>query len=321
MNVRILTLDELGPEHDLGVLVLRNLAHGDLAGIAHASRWRKEFQRLAPYGGLYAVEGDNVLSMVEVHRLHYTAPSGEFPVGGLAYVSTDPKARRQGLAHRLIQEILVRERADGMDWVLLWTGRSMVAHALYCKLGFEDVLSPPRAIRFVPSEAATTEGVRLRVMSDSEAERLGALRERMARGRVGFVRRAPDHIARMERIGLLDRSCVLVLERSGAPVGYVILHKNMDGYVTWEMVAPESADRRALLDAIEATAAGHPVQYGFMPVELWREELERRGYRIITDNYGTLMARSLRHELSAAEMQSALGTTSQRFISQELDGF
>ena len=144
-TVQILTLEELRPEHEAGVAGLRYIAHSDLYGTEVLRRWRDWGFPLADYLALYAVEGDDVLATVEVHRPRFVLPRGVETVAGLAYVATRPRSARQGLAQRLISEVFEREKSAGLRWVLLWTGKHNVAHGLYEKLGFSDVWAPRRS--------------------------------------------------------------------------------------------------------------------------------------------------------------------------------
>jgi GNAT superfamily N-acetyltransferase len=323
VTVRFLALDELRPEHELGVVQLRQIAFGEAYGTDVLRQWKALGFPLASYTALYAVDGAQVLAGVEVHRPWFTTPEGTSRVGGLAYVSTRPMASRQGHAGRLIQEVLERQRAEGDPWVILWTSRSNGAHGLYEQLGFSDVGDLPRAFRLVPKGTAPPEGFVVRRARPEDLAALDELRNAMARGRTGFVRREPGHLARFTKTHLLSIEDIVVLEEAGRPAAYGLLQKNFEGFGmgAWESVAPEERLRGPLLQALESEAAGRWLTAAVSPFSWWHPAMRERGYAIARDSFGVLMACPLGEPVPVRQRATRLGTDREAFISQTTDHF
>jgi GNAT superfamily N-acetyltransferase len=320
MQVR--SLDELGPEHELGVAILRDRAFGEPNGTGRLRRKIELGYPYAPYRGLYVVEGAAVHAMIEMRRLRFTSRKGEETMGGLAYVSTRPGVARMGLARGLIAEALTREKSEGIDHVLLWTGRSMVAHALYEKLGFVDVLSPPLAYHQVPGDTLSPPGYVLRTPEPVELPVLEALHSQMAQGGFGFTSRYPGAIAGWIGAGKGALSDVHVLERAGTIVGYSLTRDMGGGGLrSWESISPHEGDRLALLQALEGLSRGRLISISPMPTAAWGEMLSRRGYVLSKDSWGTLMALTIGAPSPPFEMRQALGTDDPHFLCQLLDDF
>ena len=320
-TVQILTLEELRPEHEAGVAGLRYIAHSDLYGTEVLRRWRDWGFPLADYLALYAVEGDDVLATVEVHRPRFVLPRGVETVAGLAYVATRPRSARQGLAQRLISEVFEREKSAGLRWVLLWTGKHNVAHGLYEKLGFSDVWATRRALRRVPGAVSLPSGYSAREALEADLPILDALQGTMAQGRPGFSARPRGHLSRCCRADLAGLRDLMVLEYAGRPVGYGLLRKAWEGFTGWESVVEAATHREALLRALEGRAADRWLVLGTTPTDLWEDACRKEGFQILPDSYGVLMARPVVDLLSPAERPRVLGTDRPGFICQAFDFF
>lgn len=323
MAIRVLTLDELSEAHDLSVAALRSTAFSDLYGKDRLLKWREAGVPMTPYTALYAVDGAEVQSMLEVHRFSLQTTAGVATAAGLAYVCTREKSTRRGLATLLIHEVMDRERKAGTEWLLLGTGRHLVAHALYQKLGFKDLWSSGRAIRKIPAGMEVPKRYRMRPMGDADALHLERLREEMGRGCYGFVHRQPPHVKRCVGIGRVESSQVLVITPTGGqlPVAYGILRRSDQGFICWEAVASLPEHRSPLVQALESRAAGRWLLIGTSPEIVWREVLEARGYHFIPDSYGTWMALNLKREMPVSEMREVLRAGTPRFVMQDLDSF
>ncbi len=81
-------------------------------------------------------------------------PVGAERVLGVGDVITNPRDLRHGLATRLMAEVHSRARSDGLRLSFLTTRVSWAAHRAYEKLGYRDVYSAGRALRWVPRSPA-----------------------------------------------------------------------------------------------------------------------------------------------------------------------
>lgn len=321
MSVQIRTLDELQPEHELGVTALRYLAFRELYGTDVLRTWKRLGFPMAGYTALYAVDGSQVLATVEVHRPWFTTPEGTSRATGLAYVSTRPHATRRGLATRLVSEVIERQRAEGDLWALLWCGRHHVSHAVYERVGFSDVWESPRGFRRVAAGAKLPEGYQERTAREEDLPVLEELRDQMARGRTGFARRDPGHLTRFWKSDQLPLEELVVLEEHGRPVGYATLSKNLDGFQGSENVVAEERHRDPLLRALEARAGGKWLVLGASPYSWWGPVLHERGYSILRDSFGALMAYPLQEAVPVRKRAAQLGSDREGFISLSTDNF
>ncbi len=160
--MRIVDHDELPPSSQEQVHLLDMTAGWGALDFSEINHARKMGYPAADYFGVYAMEGTEVLSAVRVIELPFTTPKGVEEIAGVQGVVTRRDSGRTGLARQLLEEVHRREKAAGREFALLWTGRGMVAHGLYEKLGYVDVYTPELAIRHIPKRATEPEGHRLR---------------------------------------------------------------------------------------------------------------------------------------------------------------
>jgi GNAT superfamily N-acetyltransferase len=324
MTLRLLTLAELGPEHEAGIAMLRWKAFNDLIG----AEWLRRRVALgfpyADYGGLYAADGNDVLAMVEVNRPKFALRAGVETIGGFAYVCTRPSVSRMGLMKKLLKEALSREEAAGIRWMFHCTGRGLVAHALYERLGFMDVGAVTEAYGFCRPESrqTLTAGYSVRQPEKKDLESLDLLHDEFAKGRFGFSSRPKGHLSRWVESGGIALSSILMMARDGVPVAYAVTkpqgERSIGGF---EMVAPGPEDRVPLLQALESRADGNWLVVGCSPSNVWEPLLAERGYRVTRDTWGVCMAMPLGRELSAGEMRHELGADDPGFIFHLLDSF
>jgi GNAT superfamily N-acetyltransferase len=322
MSYNILTLKELGAEYETGVATLRFRAFGEMGGAEILRRRIAQGSSYSDYAALYAVDEDELLSMVEVPRMTFTSKEGTEPCSGLAYVSTRPKVAHRGISKRLVEEVISREKAAGSHWMLLWTGRALVAHSFYERLGFRDVWQWPHGIRQVPEHQDPPAGYTLRAPEMKELGSLEELREDVAKGRLGFVQRHKGYLTRSVKLGESPLSDIMALFKGKNSVGYALLRSSYLGTFTCgEMVASTPENRAALVQALESRTAGNWLSLNSSPHEMWAPLLSGRGYQVSTDSWGVLMALPLTKELTVDQMRNQLGTNEPGFISQAMDTF
>ncbi|GEM_PF-2800298 len=245
------------------------------------------------YTSLVAVEGHRVLARVGTVRVSFRDRSGADPVLGVADVITDPRRLREGLATRLMEEVHRRARSDGLRASFLGTRVSWGAHRAYEKLGYRDVYSPPRSLRWVPREppvrAPGTWKVRPGRRRDGPA--LQAVLERASEGRVGLLPRSEGWFESRLRLRWSGPNDYLLLRKDGETVGYAHLSRGFR-QVTCTEAVPSSPELGApLLDAIERRAAGRWLGLGTTTFQAdMANELRRRGYHRIDRGHGVLMA-------------------------------
>ncbi|KXA95881.1 hypothetical protein AKJ65_00060 [candidate division MSBL1 archaeon SCGC-AAA259E19] len=115
-------------------------------------------QRVPDWGGdLYAKEDEKVLGMLKVIFPRTRTKNGTEKVGGIGHVCTRPSSSRRGVATRLFEEAEKIMKKEGVRYSFLNTSESLVAHNLYTKLGYRDILAPPKAFKKIENEETKVE--------------------------------------------------------------------------------------------------------------------------------------------------------------------
>jgi len=101
---------------------------------------RTKDDRLPPEFAFYAVgEDDLILGQVGVAFSKTNTIEGVMTVGGIWGVVTSPGYLRRGIATRLMERAHEFFLEHDMEIVGLGTSRSLVAHAMYQKLGYREL--------------------------------------------------------------------------------------------------------------------------------------------------------------------------------------
>jgi GNAT superfamily N-acetyltransferase len=257
------------------------------------------------YWGVYAVEGGRILSRVETLQLPFRGRTGPQTVVGVADVLTLPEGTGRGFARALLQEAHHRETARGRGWSFLWTHRTWGAHRLYLSLGYEDVYSPPNALRPIPrsTRREPPTGYHWRVARAADADRLARLLARATEGRYGFVPR-PRRSTRIRfSLGLRRPENYRLLFRGARAVGYAHLPSSTSWNVTVNEVVITSSDHsEAMIVGLEGLARGRWLTFqGTSFVRDAETQLTSRGYRILPSSHAVLMAKPLHPRRSRGE--------------------
>ncbi len=321
--MRTLSYDELTPGLHQDRALVHLAAFGGIASPRSIDELRRRSNRLAEYVGMFAVEDDRVIGQVFVERLPYEFPDGPALLTGIAAVATRPDRRRAGVARTLLAEVLARERAEGREHAVLWTDRSWVAHALYERLGFRDVYSPPWVVGApprVPGSSVPVEGIRPATAEDCDA--LEELHDRACSERLGFRRRPRGSLSAWAAAGRIDPSATLrIVSRGGRLAGYAHLDRAPSRVVCGELVALSSSARRDLLREVGRSAEGRPVAFQHTLVTDDPHLLARRGSVDSPVSGRVLMAARLGRAWSSSEAIGKFATDDPRFVCLAGDRF
>jgi len=276
------------------------------------------------YWGVYAVEDGQLLSRVETLHLTFAGRRGPQPVVGVSDVLTRPEGIGRGLARALLEEVHRREIAGGRAWSFLWTHRTWGAHRLYRDLGYEDVYSPPNALRRIPRSARREPlaGYRWRVARAPDAERLERLLATATKGRLGFVPR-PRGSARIRfHLGWRRPENHRILFREDHAVGYAHLSSTSLWNLTSNEVVVTAPDHtEAMVAGLEGLARGRWLTLqGTSLVRDSESWLRARGYSVLPRSHTVLMARSLGRRAVRGE-DLGKGCADPRFSSHRGDMF
>jgi GNAT superfamily N-acetyltransferase len=300
--MRILGWDELSEDQRSQVAMLDWSDWGSpaLSARLHAPRFRgRPYQE---YSSLVAVERGQVLARVGLIRVDLRGPEGSELVLGVSDVITDPRALRRGIASRLVTEAHDRARSEGLSKAFLSTRSSWGAHRGYEKLGYSDVFSSWRAVKFIPRDrsAPRTNRFRLRRGRRSDVPTYQPILETAGRGRWGFIPRSPRSFETRFRLHWSQPKDYLLLREPDAPVGYAMTSTD-SGLVTCREAVPLRRSRGgALLDALEHHAAGKWLAFGTTTfLRDHAAEFARRGYLRSDRSHLVIMACPLRGPATA----------------------
>lgn len=260
---------------------------------------------IAPYFGVYAMEGREVESVVRVLRLPYTFANGERKtVSGIQGVVTRRERSGKGLARMLLDEVHRREAEAGTSFVLLWTGHSIMAHNLYLSMGYSDIYTPALAMRKCDLSGAGQQGYTTRALLAEGAETVQRLHTESTAGRVGFTPRAEGLLPALLRLGFVAPDSFELILHGGEPVGYFQLKKERGWIRSDEVVLSKGVDPAVALSALESKGTGGWLTILGTFVSDNADLLRDRGYLMTSHSYSGLLARPLqggqddpRHEL------------------------
>ena len=321
--MRIVTFHELPPGWEASSTLLMHSAFGSSWDPRElgTKQFDQHYPRYSDYVGLCAVDHGRIVSSVLVHRFPFRTRQRECTCSGLGAVATLPTYTRRGLARRLIEEAHRRERANGSPFMLLYTGRSIVAHALYEGLGYRDVLDFPRAVRWVPNrERSLPRGWTWRNATRDDWHAIKEMRAYLGRGRSGFTREgvewgpgpgkwfAPD-----------DMWSVLECDRS--IVAYASVRTEGQLRACHEGMACTEKARHLLLRSLESEARGRWLLLGSPLIYELRAAPGIRAYSLAPGSHSVLMAKSLDGPRSPSDLAHELGSDHPSFLIGVADSF
>jgi GNAT superfamily N-acetyltransferase len=319
--VRIVAWDEVPSARQLDRAALSIGAFSGWLDPRTVRLYRRRRFALSDYVGVAALEGDEVVGQTVVYRLPYRTASGLTTVAGVASVTSRLDRRRRGIASALLEEVHRRERDAGVRFALLWTSQGWFAHRAYEKLGYEDVFTPPLAVRALSRGRRGPRGETLRPARPAELASLEALHGKVHAESHGFAPRPTGFLTVEREAGDLDLGGLLVYRRQGRLAGYAFVARSHALLRCGELVA-RPRELPALLDAIERAAAPGVLALGNTPAHALRPELGRRGYRGgAAQEWRVLMACPLDGRARGRELARALAVERPSFVCMSLDRF
>jgi len=316
--VRVLDYDELTQEMEVQMQMLDASVGWSAVGFGRLERARELGYPASDYFGVYAVERGQIVATVRVLRLPFTTPRGTETIGSVQGVITRRDKSRRGIARMLLREVHRREKAFGCRFMMLWTGRAMIAHRLYESLGYRDVYTPDLAVKKC-GKVSKPEGYELRKLRKSETSLVEEIHNKATEGRLGFTPRPKGALDAALELGFCNLDDLRVLLRRGEPVGYSVLQKNLVSSRLDELVLVEGAQSADALAVIESTLEGSWLSIRNTSVRDYYGTLSRRGYSFSPFTYYGLLAAPLEGDRSATA--EALGTSDKSFTCQQLDYF
>lgn len=238
-------------------------------------------------GFCFLKEG-KVLGYVGVMDLTLRTAAGKVErVGGLYGVATFPGYTRQGICTALINRAHEYFLEKGYRFSFLTTSPTIVAHALYGKLGYFDVASFLSAYK-VKEKPEQHETLKRERIPKWDYDRMLELFHEYVRGRTGFVVRDETYLKMLiKQYEISAKECILTQE------GYVIFKKEKKQARIRELVARSQKEMGRLIGLVEDKAQS--IVIGRLGV--WDSIVNRvyrsRGFTVLETGYGVLMVKEL----------------------------
>lgn len=329
MTMEILEYAKVDPNQ---VLAINLFGLGYPFTPARAARTIAAETRLAPFVALYAADEGQVLGQVGVMRATLETKDGPEVFGALWAVSTRPDQTGKGIATRLVEEAHRRMRRWGLRYSYLTTSRATVAHHVYQKVGYRDLVALDQALaparsgqgaRARGKDAAGSESVagppwRAVPAGESEGNALYELYTRAVSGRLGFTHRAPNFVDALTAAGDLSWSDVLLLKEGARSVGYGLSRAGAECVWVNEVTVVPGHDLTRALKALREAFADRAIVCRGVHSAATRAALDRAGFTFRTSGPGVLMVadltRSADDPADLASLKDRLGIDEGLFV-------
>lgn len=270
-----------------------------------------------PLFAIYAVEDGIVVGQMGVFRLPMVTVDGFEDVGGIWAVCTHPTFEHRGIATRLMEEAHARMREIGLRFSTLGTKRYRVAHMLYLKQGYEDMVSsfstfaPAKTIKLETPFRAEKAGLERLPLADD-------LFRRVASGRLGFARRHFPFFPSIVQLGDLKVDDVWFLWNDEELVGYATAHLSDSVLSVSDVLLLNKADTASAIAALVKE-----MEVSFIRVRVYQKaetvSLLEAGFRMALPDWDTFMVRPLVRDLKSDYVRTLFGIGTERFLISWLD--
>jgi ribosomal protein S18 acetylase RimI-like enzyme len=254
------------------------------------------------------IEGKTVANVGVMDLTMKTVDDEAERVGGVYGVATLPGHTRKGVCTALLNRAHEHFLEKGYHFSFLTTNTTIIAYALYKKLGYFDVTSFPGAYK-VKDKANTHKTVMHEKASRLNLTRMLEIYREYVKSKTGFaVRDEPYMKMLVKTYEIAGKECITTEK------GYVIFKKDKKQIRIRELVAPGKKEMNRLIRIVEDKAQN--VVYGRDVVDpTLREAYEDRGFTTLDSGHGVLMVKELTADASFKE------TYGNRFYMSALDHF
>lgn len=245
--------------------------------------------------GFCALENGKVVGYVGVMDLATRTTQGKVEkVGGIYGVATLPECTRRGISMMLMNKAHEYFLKKGYKLSLLNTSPTIVAYAMYRKLGYADATYFPSAYKLIDTNKpkAKRPKVELRLNIGGVLKLFNAYKK----GKTGFVVRDETHLEALKKSERLTAKQCLMSQK-----GYVIFKKEKNLVKIRELVATNSEEMSRLLDAVEAEGRTLVFARAILDAQLlgiYRDH----GFVTLERGHGVMMAKPLTFEASFNKM-------------------
>jgi predicted acetyltransferase len=241
--------------------------------------------------GFCAVENERVIGYVGVMDLATQTSDGNVEyVGGIYGVATLPSHARKGISTALMNRVHEHFRERNYRFSLLCTSHTLVAYAMYQKLGYTDLLERPSAYKVLNRKKAK---ITIEQRSGKiDFDKLLKVYSEFVKGKTGFVVRNRAYLEMLKKTGYFgSKDCIIEKD------GYVIFRSNIGGTwqkATWirELVALNAEQMNRLVELVEAKATDLIMDRGVLDNSLL-QVYKSRGYMVEKRSHAVIMIKPL----------------------------
>ncbi|NWG10735.1 GNAT family N-acetyltransferase [Candidatus Bathyarchaeota archaeon] len=263
--------------------------------------------------GFFAVERGNVIGSVGVMDMTTRTLDGSIGhVGGVYGVATLPSHVKKGVSTALMNAAHQYFTEKDYRFSFLWTSRTIVAHAMYEKLGYVDWLERPTAHKILmPKKAKQTKKKKNMKL---DLDQILKVYNKYVESKAGFVVRDKAYMKTTRRLeSLSPKDCIITKD------GYVIFKTNVGG--TWirgtwirELAASDAQAMNRLVECVEEKSKDLIYDRAVFDDTLL-EVYKSRGYMIQKKSHSILMVKPLNAKASFKK------TYGEKFYLTSLDFF
>ncbi len=237
--------------------------------------------------GFCAVQDGQLAGFVGVMDIPTRTAQGEIEfVGGIYCVATNPAFARQGISKTLLDVAHIYFHSQKYLFSFLCTSRTIIAYALYRKLGYVEV----DAVNQYAAAYKTidkTEPVNLISPAHIDPPRIYQIYERYIKERVGFAVRQKDFFTIFAKRKRFDEQKTILKEK-----GYALLTEEINVIRVQDLVALDHSTYAELVEEVERTAKRGVINRSVVDKTLL-DIYQTKGYRVQKGDHGVLMVRNL----------------------------
>ena len=306
--MKIITYDELKDSYQF--LRVMDASFGWGATPQRVAKIRKLDERYKYPYGFCLMKGETLAGFVGVMDIPVKTIDGKIEkIGGIHAVATYPAFSRQGIAITLMEKAHEHFKKLGYRFSFLWTGKSLVAHSLYEKLGYSDVpilAKLPRAYKFLPERKTRASKRKEKPAVDTKL--IASIYKRAMQNRTGFAVRIRNWV----KVSMVEKrinSEDIILEKDG----YALTNFSFDSLFIIEFIADTSKTYLQIIDKLKKK--GKPVL-----MDAWVHDptlfkiYEKQGFRFRYGSFAALMVKPL----TDVSFEKAFGDS---FYFTPIDGF
>lgn len=236
--------------------------------------------------GFCGVEGEEVVGYVGVMGLDSRTLDGTVErVGGVYGVATLPGHTRQGICRMLMERAHQYFAEMDYPFSFLTTSPTIVAHALYEKLGYFDVTSFPGAYK-VKEQIA--KGNRLQHQRGKlDFDMMLEIYREYVKNKSGFVVRDKEYMRMLAKTHEITRRQCIMTEK-----GYIVFKQEKKQIRIRELAVRDEKEMSKLIQMVEEKAKN--VVYARVVLDpALRQIYESRGFSVLESGHEVLMVKEL----------------------------